>query len=243
MKSIFIYITLHILFASCTQDQKYHEKNKPSSVTISALFDTTDPNLFKVTSDQVLQLFNCEENPTAEFTFYLKPISDKRLNPRTMYHLANAATTDKKNEQHDPQNRNRNISAFYTTVRKSLNDFNSQSNTSNSMQNSECFLAIADELILLVQDTSEQKTLIVFSDLRERGSIMNSYSEDLSQPGKIAGKLASLPPKLPNLRGIKVLIVFNPKDRQEDKAFGCMAEAYKVLLEKKGAVVSIQANL
>lgn len=243
MKSLLIYITAFSLFVSCKQDPKTNDSSKPSSVSISVLFDITDPKLFVVAPDQILQLFNCEENPTAEFAFHLKAISDKRLNPRTIYHLANASTTDKKNYQRDPQNRNRNISAFYNTVRKSLNDFYSQTDTSNHMQNSECFKGISDELILLAKDTSKQKTLIAFTDLRERGNLLDSYSEDISQPMKIAEKLDSVYPRLPSLKGIKVFFIFNPHTRKEDNAFSFMAEAYKILLQKKGAVVSIQANL
>lgn len=243
MKSIFIYITVNSLFISCMQGIKSNDNNQPSSVTIRSLLDITDPNLFRPDPDHILQLFNCEENPTAEFTFYLKAISDKRLNSRMMYHLADAHTTNRKNEQHDPQNRNRNISAFYNTVRNSINYYYSHIDTSNIIQNSECYRAISGELILLAEDTSKQKVLVVFSDLRERSDILDSYLEDISQPIKIAKHFDSVNPIPPNLKGVSVIFVFNPHDRKEDKAFSNMAEAYKILLQSKGAEVSVQANL
>lgn len=207
------------------------------------MLDITDPKLFWPQPDEILQQFNCEENPSAQFTFRLKAISDKRLNPLMNYHLADAAATDKKNDQHDPQNRSRNISAFYGTVRQAVNNFYTHMDTGHSMQHSECYRAIVNELIFLSEYPSEQKTLLLFTDLREQSAVLNSYSEDISDPIALARRLDSAYPKLPNLKGITVIIVFSPRDRNEDKAFGNMAEAYKILLNKKGATVSVQANL
>jgi ribosomal protein S20 len=219
------------------------DNGRPASVTVSCLFDITDPKLFWPQTDQLLQLFNVKENPLADFSFRMKAITDKQVNPLLKYHLADANSTNEKNNQHDPQNRNRNILTFYSTVRTAVTNFYNQIDTSHSMQNSECFRAINDELSFLSGIISDKKILTVFSDLMEKSDLLNSYIEDISDSKRIATKLDSIQPRLKNLTGIKIIFVFNPHNRKEDRAFVSMAEAYKILLQKKGASVSIQANL
>lgn len=242
MKPVLMYMIVYGFFVSCTQDQAQVAK-VPASEAISVLIDVTDPKLTWPEPNQVLQLFNCEQNPTAEFTFRLKAISDKRITPLITYHLADASTTDKRNDQHDPQNRNRNIAAFYNSVRTAMGVFYSNTDTSHSKQNSECYRAISDELTFLSKDTSERRSLLLFTDIMERSDVMDSYLEDLSDPSKIAAHLDSFQPRIPDLKGIIVIFVFNPRNRKEDKEFNNMVEAYKSLFQKKGATVMVQANL
>lgn len=159
------------------------------------------------------------------------------------YHLADAVATDGKNDQHDPQNRNRNILTFYNTVRSAITRFYNTADTSQSLQNSECYRAICNELTFLANDTGTRRTLIIISDLMDKGEAINCYSENLTNPEKIAERLDVLHPMPKHLKGITVLFVFDPRNRTEDKEFGSMTEAYKLLLQRNEAKVIVQANL
>lgn len=49
--------------------------------------------------------------------------------------------------------------------------------------------------------------------------------------------------KLNKLNGIKIYIIFQPENMEQDNAFNIVSEFYKKLFESKGATVEITANL
>lgn len=242
MKNLIFIILTWSLFTACETNQKV-PGNSVTSKAVSLVLDVTDPRGYWPTPEQMLQQFNCKETPDAECVFRLRSISDKRLTPITMFHLADTKSMDKENTENDPQFRNKNITAFYAMTRKAITDFYKKTDTSQSLTNSECFATIADELAFLAKDVSDQKLLIVVSDLMEKSTIADFYTNSTSNTKLIIGQLdrANLLPQ--NLTGISVIFLFNPRDRKEDQAFGFIASAYKQLLESKGAEVKIQANL
>ena len=150
---------------------------------------------------------------------------------------------EKENSEDDPQFRNRNVAAFYTTVRRAMNDFYSQTDTNQSLSNSECYRAIAGELTFLAESKADERILIIASDLMEKSDLMDCYTANLTNSKQIASTLdqANLLPQ--NLTGITIILFFNPRDRKEDQTFSLMAEAYKILLQSKGAEIKVQANL
>jgi hypothetical protein len=242
MKNKLIYIISIIFLVAC--DAKPDKQNiQPSSVTASVIFDITDPRNYWPGTDQLLQLYHFKQTPDGEGLFRLRTISDKRLTPVISYHLLDAKSMEKDNGDEDPQFRNRNVVAFYTTVRRAMNDFYSHADTTQSLTNSECFRAITDELTFLSERKADERILIIASDLMERSDLMDCYTANLSNPEAIAKQLdrANLLPQ--NLTGITVIFLFNPRDRNEDQKFSLISEAYKILLQVKGAEIKIQANL
>jgi hypothetical protein len=150
---------------------------------------------------------------------------------------------EKDNSDEDPQFRNRNVVAFYSTVRRAMNDFYSHTDTAQSLSNSECFRTIADELSFLSENNSNERILIIASDLMDKSDLLDCYTANLSNPEQIAKQLdqANLLPQ--NLTGINIIFLFNPRDRNEDQKFSLIVEAYKILLRAKGAEIKVQANL
>lgn len=242
MKKLLFYLTVSSLLQACDIKTAKINKQQPATA-VSVVLDITDPRAYWPTADQLLQMYQAKVEPNAEWLFRLKTISDKRLTPIITYHLADAESMEKENSESDPQFRNKNIAAFYSTVGKSLKDFYSRTDTTQSLSNSECYRAIVDELRFLAENKSDRRILIVASDLREKSDLMDSYTASLINPKAQAEKLNRVYPVPENLVGVTVVFLFNPKDRTEDQTFSLLVEIYKSLLQSTGAEIKVQANL
>lgn len=242
MKKVFIYLFISFFLASCGMMPKPAPEQYTSTI-VSGLLDVTDKRSYWPSPDQMLQYFHCKQTPNTECIFRLRAITDKKLNPIVTYRLADASDMEKDNHTEDRQFRKRNILAFYSAVRRGMNDFYTIVDTTQSLENSECFAAIAGELSYLASCNSDEKILLVASDLMEKSDIANFYTTDLTTPKQIAEQLdrTNLLPK--NLSGVTVIFLFNPRDRNEDQKFNVFSEAYQLLLQAKGAGVKIQATL
>jgi hypothetical protein len=147
------------------------------------------------------------------------------------------------NTDDDPQYRDKSVIAFYGSLKKTLSEFYSQIDTSRTLDNSECFRKIASELNYLAVSKSKERVLLVASDLLEKSDLFNSYQSDISNAVNVAKEFGGTRLLPDTLSGITVIFLFNPRNRTEDEAFYKMSEAYRLLLQQKGALVSIQANL
>jgi hypothetical protein len=214
-----------------------------SSIVVSMILDVTDPRSYWPGADQILPLYHCKQTPDAECVFRLRTISDKRLTPIVAYRLADADNLEKENIDDDLQFRKKNILAFYSTVRKAVNDLYSRTDTAQSLNNSECFRSIADELSFLAKSKSKERILVIASDLMEKSDLMNCYTTNLTNPTVIASQFEQFSLLPQSLTGITVIFLFSPRDRKQDIEFGFIVEAYKELLQCKGAEIKIQANL
>jgi hypothetical protein len=151
------------------------------------LIDITDRKVSWPDASQVLRLYHCEETPNAECIFRLKRVSDKQLTPVVAYHLGDAKGMEKQNTNDDPQFRDRSILEFYNAVEHAMKEFYTDNDTTQSLRNSECFRAIASELTLLADSKSDNRILIVASDIMEKSNLFDSYA---SQPSdfKVIGR-------------------------------------------------------
>ncbi len=242
MKKILLYLFTVVFMTACDVKVKVNSEQR-SSVAVSAILDITDPRNYWPGADQLLQFYHFKQTPDAEGLFRLRTISDKRLTPVISYHLADAKSMEKDNSEDDPQFRNKNVVAFYSTVRRAMNDFYSHTDTTQSLSNSECFRAIADELSFLAESNADERTLIIASDLMEKSDLLDCYTANLINPKAIAAQFdrANLLPQ--SLAGITIIFLFNPRDRIEDQRFSLIVEAYKQLFQTKGAEIKVQANL
>jgi hypothetical protein len=242
MKKIILSVLITSFMTGCDMNLKA-SNDQQLSTTVSVILDVTDPRTYWPAPDQFLEMYHFKQRPDAEGVFRLRTISDKRLTPLVSFRLADAASMEKDNKDEDNQYRNRNVLAFYTTVRKAMNDFYSRTDTAQSLSNSECFRTIADELTFLSGSKSDQCILITASDLMDKSDLIDCYTANLANPKEIAMKFdqANLLPK--TLTGITVIFLFSPKDRQEDQTFSLIVEAYRQLLQPKGVEIKVQANL
>jgi hypothetical protein len=213
-----------------------------SSTNIAVVVDVTDRKKLWPTADPILHLFHCDLYPDAACSFSVHIISDMTLTPSSAYHLADSRSMERENTDHDPQFRERNIVGFYTTMRHAFHELFQAYDATQSLKYSEVWIPICNVLEQLSQDTSDKKLLIIFSDLLEHDDF-NSYdaagNRSIQAIAERLNRMKSVPQ---DLHGIQVVVVYEPVSREDDKRFNTMFEAYKLLLERHGAQITVQAN-
>ena len=117
----------------------------------------------------------------------------------------------------------------------------------NDRVQSSIYKTVLGELKLLSSSNHRVRELYIFSDLREHSSLMSTYQPYVlkrlqDDPDSVRKQFESAG-QLPELTGIRVHIIFQPKDFYAGKPFEAMARIYKSMLEDKGAVVIISNNL
>jgi len=241
MKRLLPYLIPCCAFMACT-DAKEVYGTEPRSIAVSGLFDITDSLGYRPTADQLLGQFHCELYPKASLSFRMSAISNRVQNEYMKFSLAGTEPTGFSLGFTEDQERSKAILRFYAAVRKGVNDFYSQCDTSKPLDRSVCGRTILNELKFLAEQKCDQATLVIASDLRENDDF-NTYAMDSIKPQEIEAWLDSIEPNLPVLNGITALFVFTSRNQEEDKAFGAIVQGYKLFLEGKGAIVKIQANL
>lgn len=238
-------ISLLSLILACNQKPISPENSNagPGSTTVSLIIDVSDPRLYLPPPDAVLAQYKCKQNPDAECIFRLREITDMRLSAIQSLRLPDAYSVDFENKGGNSQFRARKILVFYKSVRSMLHKLYARFDSIRTLKNSECFRIIANELFFLSQSKSTRRILLVASDLLEKSDLLDSYREDISKSEEVAHKLDSTRLLPRSLTGITVIFLFSPRNRVEDEQFYAMSEAYRTLLQQKGAKVSIQANL
>jgi hypothetical protein len=243
MKKIFITIIALTLLLSCNKK----DKAIPKSITVAAIVDITDPLVLYPNPDAILRLYGFDKEKNTEAFFRLCLITDRQINTTEDFHLGNGITTEADNKIDDPQFRQKLILAYYKTIRKSITDFTVINRKDSSLRYSECFKNITRQLSEMKQKHATENTLLIFSDLQENTEFFSNYAKQ----GKDllynhSEKLVAIFDKtklLPDdLKGFNIFFLFQPKNRNEDKAYVAMTTIYKSLLEKRNARVTITAS-
>ena len=244
MKAVCTVLALCLL-AACHKSSNSH---LPKSSKVILIEDITDSFAVRPLPEPVLALFNLSKNKSQEAEFNYVLITNKVLNPDQRIHLGNAETTEEANTEDDVHNREKLIKTFCATVRTALVDDPDRFKTEEKSDQSEVFCTISSQLRKLAGSHFDQRTLVVFSDLMENGSSrFNAYGgsarEQLQQEPEAVGKMLQEHCPLPdNLKGIRIVFVFQPRNRQEDEQYIEMMSVYEPLLESRGAKVSFQAT-
>jgi len=210
------------------------------TVENSVLRDETDKQLAEVSADAIYKQFGLFDRNAkwngAEFRY--STISDVSFNKVTV-----ASIPSKDPWIDNVINRDIQLETFRNEVFKpfvSVFDTGSKSHSS-------VYLPIARELKRLSESKSQVRRLFVYSDLMENRPDLSFYTESefkmLSEhPEYVLKKFEEWLP-LPNLEGIEVHFIYQPKDTDADLSFQVVSEFYGQMLEAKGAKVVIQANL
>lgn len=237
----YLSIILVWCLVGCGTNERGHNESS-FSTTVSVVSDETDKHQLRVKANALLPLFNCEENSKGQCAFRLRPITDRQLTPLSFCKLPEANVSEQSNTRNDPQHRRKIVDAFYTRVHQIVEDVNGMYDTLQELRNSECIRSISAELQFLSSDTSNRKFLVVYSNLREKSDLYDSYLHDELSSIMIATKIEGLKIMPEKLQGITVIFVFEARDRKEDKIYMRLAEAYKMVIERKGGVVIFQAT-
>ncbi len=232
-----------VVLSSCTN----RLKQQPNIIYVTAVVDITDHRQVYPTAESILPLFSLNTEENSEATFRICPVTDRELNPDIEFHLPNGIETEKSNSYDDPDFRKKVIVQFFSSIRKTITEFNTKVKSDTSVAHSECFKCISNELQNLVQHKSNKGVLVVYSDLQENSAIFTCYNRSnqkllISNPENIAGvfEKTDLLPK--DLKNITVSFVYNPVSREDDIHFMAMLKVYKKLLISRGAKVSVSAS-
>lgn len=243
MKAILPLLISSLFWCSCRED----ENEVRQSIYISTIVDITDLHLLHPDPKAILRLYGFDIDKSKAASFRISAVTDKQLNPTLEYFLPDNNSTEKHNSQDDPYYREKLVVAFYENIRNAVTQFNSVHHNDSSLRHSECFSTICNELHLMQKKGTTKNILLIFSDLQEKSNIIDSYSKaNQSKPYKSPDKIAEIFNNvhlLPdNLKGYSIFFVYLPKDRIDDQKYRKMTTVYKMLLEPRGATVTIQAT-
>jgi len=242
MKKLIVLCSLIIGLTNCNSF-KANRIEKEHSEIIAIVADVTNKRLIWPSATATLSMFRCDEQPDEACTFILTAISNKQINPVFSCILPDATTTEKRNYNDDAQFRKKCILTFYHQIGNAYRNFYSMFDTTQTLDHSEVFATLSSTLHELVADSSDEKILVMYSDLLEKSSYGNAYTNFTRLPVSTIAERFNATGLLPNsLKGITVVVVYNTTGRADDARFIRMYSAYKLLLEQRGAIVKEQAN-
>jgi hypothetical protein len=138
--------------------------------------------------------------------------------------------------------RDKEIQKFKDDVSKTIS-----TNEPIGKEHSSVYFPIASELTYLSQSRADRKILLVYSDLMENDLDISLYSkQELELLNTNLDSLKGIFEKrkaLSSLQGIEVYFIYQPNNAVEDKDYRLVSDFYRSLLESKGAIVHISANL
>jgi len=238
------YLTLLMVTAMCgCTGKKDNQEVSIKQTTIAITVDLTDAKTLKLWPEvkPVLALYHSAKFPDQASKFSITAISDLKTNP--VYHafLPNALETEKQNTNDDVQWRSKVIRGYYSDVFKVIKKFYQENDTSKNRSYSEVWETIVRSLENLVKEPAGEKYLLVFSDLQEMSLAGNAYkSFQTISIEEIVKKLTDAHPVPKNIKGIKIVVVYQPVNREDDLRFNKILKVYTAMLE--GASVSSQAT-
>lgn len=242
MKTLFVLLSTTILFGCIQRGSNDHKSKEETAIT--AVIDITDPQKLKLwpKAEPILRLYNCATSPEQACMFNIEVITDVSINKTYRAYLPPESETDKFNTADDIQFRDKCIIRFYDSTKRLLTRFYNETDTTKERGYSECWATIARSLQHLGSITATTKFLIIYSDLAENSGV-TVYKKGKNLASKtIKDKLEEKQPVPHNIKGISVIIVYQPVDRSDDARFQLMLQIYRLLLEPHGVRVIHQAT-
>lgn len=234
--TIYILITLVILSILSVWLTKISHTDKTE---ITVINDQTDIFSSRPKSDEIIQMYGFTNNPWDEGEFRFIELTDININniDQTKINKKDFINRNKYRRQDE-------IKAFLTKIDTIIT---TSQNTNPGKNNSAIYTPVANELNRMSKNSSTSKIMLIYSDLMENTDKMSFYNKSVlnsikKEPDKIKQYFESQI-KLNNLNGIKIYIIYQPRNTDEDNAFSIVSGFYKQLFESKGAVVEITANL
>jgi hypothetical protein len=214
-------------------------QNQSSTTEVSLLIDVTDSSINRPLADEIISKFDfTKENKwNRGGIFRTSTISDVSFNNASEIEI----TSENKWLSNEFE-REKKIEKFKEGISEGLNKIPSQRKEYSSV-----YLAITNSLKLLAESQSEKRILLVYSDLMENNKDVSFYQPDtysrlVTDPDSIINILEKKA-ALPLLNGIEVDIVYQPLTTPKDAEFLIVSKFYREMLESKGAIVNISANL
>ncbi len=212
---------------------------KQTTTEVSVLRDITSPQLAQPQTDTILPLFNLSNYAWNGAQFQFADISNVGY---TQVKEASVSTANQwlSNEL----KRNSEVSQFNTDVESIITDAKKEK---IGRWHSSIYAPIARELNRMAQSPAQNRILIIYSDLMENDIAVsfyypNEFSLLQSNPGVIEKYFEKEVP-LSQLNGIQVYLIYQPAGTISDWQYSIVSKFYQNLLEQKGAIVTVEANL
>jgi hypothetical protein len=143
----------------------------------------------------------------------------------------------------NPYERNRWAAQFTALAQQVVDSVN---RLPIGLDESDIYQAVISEANIISKLEGKEKTLIIYSDLHENSALYSVYNKKsreflvthLTEVEQLFKKRAI--PR--NLHGLRVYIIYKPRNPDENEVFTLMASLYKSILEEYGASVTIEAN-
>lgn len=214
----------------------YFLNTTPITTEISVLRDITDKHLAQPNETEIQSLINLnKEKMWNGAVFIFSNLSDVSFNE-----VSKAELSKTNKWLGNELERSKEISKFNDKVNKIISESRKDS---VGKKNSSLYAPLFGELNRLSKSKSERRILLIYSDLKEN-SLDNTFYriKDADQKELIEQSVVYFE-KLPDLAEIEIFLIYKPSNIKEDKQFTTIAETFKHLLENKGAIVHIVANL
>lgn len=234
MKTFITLMVLGILMDSCTNSDN-------TIVTISVLEDVTETNFIASPSFELMESkLGLSDDIWAGARFRYGTISSLEHNKRYELLLKPEQSLTGNNLE-----RRAKVTAFSQGVEYLLN----HPKDSTIYQYSSIWEPLVEEIKMLQEDSLGASIVYLFSDLRQNTLLFSTYSKSdmrllKNEPQKIEKRFLEKAKTLSKKAStLKVIVVFEPQNRQEDMLFKQMKQLYKAVFKELQIPIEFTANL
>lgn len=237
MKTL-IYIILSLVITSLSLVW-LNQNSHTNKTEISVIRDLTDTFTSKPNSESILHLYDFTKDKWNEGVFRFIEVTDLNINSINL-----ASINTKSFFLRNDFKRKDEIKAFNAKVATIIT---ASENQTPGKDNSAIYMPVAKELNRMSNSSATTEIMLIYSDMMENTDKISFYDDNVlhsvkAEPEKMKQYFESQT-KLNKLDGIKIYIIYQPNNTEEDNAFSIVSGFYKQLFESKGAVVEITANL
>lgn len=236
----FIILTLALLttLASVYVIQKSVSK-LPTTTEVTVMRDITDTLVSEPNLDDIKVIYNLESSPWNGAVFRFVDITDVTYN-----HTYEKRIMPENEWMGNEFDRSKKVKEFYKDIAQILDTTLPKT---KGKKKSSIYLPIVTELNRLKESTSDNKTLLIYSDLTENTNTFSFYDKNNIEKLRTNDKstedyFLNLTP-LHDLEGVRIFLIYQPKNHKSDEDFTLIATFFKTQFEKKGAIVQITANI
>jgi hypothetical protein len=230
-----IMLVIMIVLFSCAVPEGQRKHNE-----YGAMIDFTDSVKAIPAADAVIADIGIDKNIWYSVNFNLRKFTDVSYTPYAQVSLAKAPPRLEASKF----TRQRDVTAFTTKLTAVID---SAREDTSGKPNSSIYLPMVEELTRLSNVTADRKVLVIFSDLMENSPDLSFYSPRMltlirTNPDKVKAMLFAKA-KLPNLKGIEIKLIYEPKNAKEDVVFQTVSQFFSSMFTEAGAMVTISASL
>lgn len=239
MKTIAIITIIFLAMIGLAIQKVTNQAEQFRSTDVTVLRDLTDSDQSIPEKSEITSMFNLNDSMWSGATLRFIDLTDVSHN-----HTFTAQIKPENQWMGNEFDRKKQVEKFYSSIDTIFQTAMSEQPGKNY---SSIYLPLATELNLLSKSPATTKVLLAYSDLMENTQRFSLYDptnmELLSSKPDSVLHILEREATIGNLSGIKVYLIFDPKNNTADEEYLKVAGFYKRLLESKGAIVRVSANI